>query len=272
MVSHGGDHTPLWSTALFVRQRLGLTVVARIPTLAYTPMALTSDGQRVLQRKPDAFVPPLRALAQAFAQVQLTLPPWFADARPFQWAGWHAAPLFTALVDLAIADLQTGWSASTRRTVRRHVAEYHYDAAHLDPNTAIALLESSYARQGRPLPAPAAALRPLLAKLSLTDACGVSAVRSGASDEVEASVAVLHNHHTAHYWLAGSRPGPAMSVLLHQLWVDAQARGLQSFDFIGANTPSIAEFKRRLGGRLVPYYHVAAHAHPLLRWRHRLSR
>ncbi|MEM1092987.1 MAG: GNAT family N-acetyltransferase [Bacteroidota bacterium] len=262
---------PMWSTALFVRRRLGLTVGVRIPTLAYSPMALTAEGQRLLSRKPDAFVEPLRALSNAFGQVQLTLPPWFADVRPFQWAGWEASPLYTALIDLRVTDLEARWSASTRRTVRRHHAHYQFDAAHHAPDVVTTLLRESYTRQARPLPAPPSALQATLSALAPTDACAMPAVRAKKTGEIEACVALLQHQHTAHYWLAGSRPGPAMSVLLDRVWSDARSRGLHTFDFIGANTPSIAEFKRRLGGRLVPYYHVAAHAHPLLRWRHRLS-
>jgi len=270
IVSDPKSQQPVWSTALFVRQRLGVTVGIRIPTLAYSPMVLTAEGQQLLSRKPDAFVEPLRALSNAFGQVQLTLPPWFADARPFQWAGWAASPLYTALVDLTVADLHARWSASTRRTVRRHQAHYQYDATHRVHGAVTRLLEASYARQARPLPAAATALQAVLSALVTSDACAMPAVRSEETGEIDACVALLQNHHTAHYWLAGSRPGPAMSVLLDRVWSDAQSRGLRTFDFIGANTPSIAEFKRRLGGRLVPYYHVAAHAHPLLRWRHRL--
>ncbi len=70
----------------------------------------------------------------------------------------------------------------------------------------------------------------------------------------DAGIVVLHDGETACYWIAGSKPGPAMTVLLGHVLEELKSSGLRSFDFIGANTPSIAEFKRRFGPALTPYY------------------
>jgi hypothetical protein len=47
-----------------------------------------------------------------------------------------------------------------------------------------------------------------------------------------------------------------MTVLLAEALPRLRADGLAAFDFVGANTPSIAEFKRRLGPALVPYFRI----------------
>ena len=57
----------------------------------------------------------------------------------------------------------------------------------------------------------------------------------------------------ATYWLSGSTPGPAMSVLFPPR--RARARGplaCCNLDLGGANVPGVAQFKRQLGGVLTP--------------------
>ena len=94
-----------------------------------------------------------------------------------------------------------------------------------------------------------------------------TAVADGAP---EGGLAVLHDGRTAHYWIAGSTPGPAMTVLLGHTLPRLRDAGLQTFDFVGANTPSIAEFKRHFGPALTPYFHLEKFTRPELRLLHRL--
>ena len=69
---------------------------------------------------------------------------------------------------------------------------------------------------------------------------------------------VLTHGRTAYYWIAGSVPGPAMTVILGAVLGRLRSEGFESFDFLGANTPSIAEFKRRFGPALVEYPRLVA--------------
>jgi len=59
----------------------------------------------------------------------------------------------------------------------------------------------------------------------------------------------------AWYWVAGSKRGPAMTVLLTRSLEFLREQGITTLDFMGANTDGITEFKRRFGGRLVEYTH-----------------
>ena len=81
----------------------------------------------------------------------------------------------------------------------------------------------------------------------------------------------MHDAQTAHYWIAGSPPGPAMTVLLGHTLPRLRDAGLQRFDFVGANTPSIAEFKRHFGPTLTPYFHLEKITRPELRLLRRLK-
>ncbi|MCH8962729.1 MAG: GNAT family N-acetyltransferase, partial [Bacteroidetes bacterium] len=87
----------------------------------------------------------------------------------------------------------------------------------------------------------------------------------------EGGLAVLHDGRTAHYWIAGSAPGPAMTVLLGHTLPRLRDDGIEQFDFVGANTPSIAEFKRHFGPVLTPYFFLEKITRPELRLLYRLK-
>ena len=56
-----------------------------------------------------------------------------------------------------------------------------------------------------------------------------------------------------------------MTVLVGNLLARLRDQGVHMLDFVGANTPSIAEFKRKFGSRIVPYYRVEHVVRPELR-------
>jgi hypothetical protein len=80
--------------------------------------------------------------------------------------------------------------------------------------------------------------------------------RHRTDDQLAAGMIVLHRGTTAWYWVTASVPGPAMTVLVAAVAADLADRGIRTFDLMGANTPSIAEFKRRLGAERVAYAHI----------------
>ena len=172
------------------------------------------------------------------------------DPRTAQWRGWDVRPLFTYLIDLPsnIDD----WSEGARRTRRSKTSSYiiEEDPCHL--RTIIDLCVKSYGRHERRMPGKPAALE-TLAKAMGPWARAFAAMRN---DTVEGGIVILHDDRTAHYWIAGSIPGPAMTVLIGEVLRILHASGIAKFDFVGANTPSIAEFKRTFGPVLTQYYHL----------------
>ena len=172
------------------------------------------------------------------------------DPRPAQWRGWKVRPLFTYRTPLPVN--MGNWSQGALRTWKTKRKDYQI-LEDLDfVNQVIDLCAKSYNRHGRSLPAHPAALR------SMTEAMGswarvFVAVQKGIP---EAGLIILHDEHTAHYWIAGSLPGPAMTVLIGEVLPRLSQSGIRMFDFVGANTPSIAEFKRTFGPSLTQYYHL----------------
>jgi len=199
----------------------------------------------------------LEAIENHFDIAHLHLPPFVCDVRTCQWRGWTASPLFTYGISLTDnVAIRDAWSQGPRRTFAH--AHESYSAA-CDTHAAIdvvRLLQISFDRQKRVLPMAAERLIGLIEALQAAGLASIYSVSSINSDEPEAAVAVLHYGSRASYWIAGSIPGPAMTVLLGNMLPELQKKGIEEFDFFGANTPTIAEFKRRFGPQLFTYYRI----------------
>ena len=199
----------------------------------------------------------LASLESSYDVLRLHLPPGMDDIRPAVWRGWQSRPLYTYTLDLTSAEAESadGWSASAARNFRRHRSEY--DIVEADAESCTTLCAAGYERNGRRLPLGADRLAPLIERLVDEGCASTYGARSKTSGRIEAAVAVLHDTRTAVYWVAGSVPGPAMTVLIGEVLPTLAGNGFSRFDFMGANTPPIAEFKRRFGSELQQYQRLS---------------
>ena len=197
----------------------------------------------------------LQRIREQFDHILLHHHPSLKDVRLFQWASWETTPLYTYHINLNdITQPEADWSASTRRAFKKHAATYSFQE---DPGAAsdvVNLVRASYARHGRPLPLSKEHLLGLVSHLQQAGMVRIFTITSSTKSTPTAGLALLHDQEVAYYWLAGSVPGHSMTVLLGHLFRTLASEGIQLFDFVGANTPYIAEFKRRFGPTLVPYY------------------
>lgn len=196
-------------------------------------------------------------LAAQFDDIRLHLHPAVQDIRGFKWANWQTAPFYTYLLDLATYDdTRAAWSNGTRRNYKKNKDLFEIRELASDLDNIVALCADGYQRNGRTFPLAQQQLRALAGDLMAQNMVRCFSAVDPATGKVEAGVAVLYDGVRAYYWIAGSNPGPAMTVLIGQMLPALQAAGIQTFDFVGANTPGIAEFKRRFGATLTPYFAV----------------
>lgn len=176
-------------------------------------------------------------------------------ARRATGSGWLSTSLFTYLVDLPNTpdDLTASWSAGTRRLFRKNAEAYRVTEDSLRATTAVEMCAAAYNRSGRPLPVPLGEMGRFAANPGGSVRTRTFLATRHDSSVPEAALVTLHHGKTAYYWIAGSRPGPGMTVLIGRTLVTLRQDGIRTFDFIGANTPSIAEFKRRFGPSLHEY-------------------
>lgn len=228
------------------------------PFTAFTPVLFRSfPEEAAIHARSSAYEALLGALESHLDVARLHLPPSTVDVRPAQWRGWTAAPLYTYRLRLGDEpDPTAAWSRGARRTFRKAREDYRVLEDGSGSEALVGLLAQRYAERGRRLPLPPERLLPFIERMRRAGLVRIFTATATGGEAPEAAVAVLHDGHTAHYWVAGSRPGPAMTVLLGEMLPRLQADGLTTFDFVGANTPSIAEFKRRFRPVLTPYFRL----------------
>lgn len=211
-------------------------------------------------------------LLQEYGYVHLTHAPDITDLRPFAWSGWNVRPRYTYWLDLA--DLDALWERIERRT-RTAIRKAERAGYRLRAVSDLELLEVLYARvyQGRhSAPPVAAAGMRRFAEAVMASGLG-EAWASYTADGRPAAVVVfvhdndfVHDNHMVHAWVAGADQQMASSGASPYLyWQFFQQTDCHRFDFVGANVPGIAKFKRGFGGQLVPYYAAAGFGSAWLR-------
>ena len=207
----------------------------------------------------------LRGLADTYDQVTLQLHTSITDARPFAWAGWTVTPRYTHVADLTVDDPVAAWSKSVRYTIRAEAERFRIEEDRQHAEAGIALMEASYERKEKALGLPRSTLTSLVRQLEQDGLVRVFAATRHGESSPEAVAILAHDGQSAHYWIAGSKPGPAMGVLLADVVPRLKRDGITSLDFTGANIPSVAEFKRKYGTDLRLYFLVRHISHPVLR-------
>lgn len=258
---------------LFYRRRGPFTEALVPPFTAYTSLLLSSLPSEADSTQKSTPLLELLTSTHSLAYSALHVPPALSDSRPFRWAGWQITPFYTYHLALNNqAALLNRWSSSQRRLYRKHATDYAVEERTDAGSTIASLCYASYTRQQRSFPLRESQLHHLI---QLTHAAGLARMftaRHKASGVCEGGLALLVDDQTAYYWIVGSQPGPAMTILLGTVLPLLYHDGLQSFDFLGANTPSIAEFKRRFGPTLVPYYRLERYGSKMYRMLHTIRR
>lgn len=252
-----------WTAAVPVyEKRRGPLLASALPPLCpvHRPLLAAPIAEAASHRRDS----PLDALlARLGAEVdQATLALVDGDLRPYAWAGWRVTPRATYHLTLN-GDVTARFSSDVRRRIRRDAPDYDLVEDPALASEAVRLIHASYQRHDLDLGLDKARMTGLAESFQAAGlARTVVARRDGV---VEAAVVIATDGRTASYWIAGSIPGPAMTVLLGQTLPRLAEEGHMLFDFCGANTPSVAEFKRRFGSELAPAPLARLVSHPLLR-------
>lgn len=196
-------------------------------------------------------------LEKQYDHVFLVHTPAISDTRPFTWHGWDARVRYTYHFDLG--DTDRLWERVERRTrtVIRKAEKLGYSLQATD-DTALfrRQYEAIYAQQPGGAPIAAATAERFVAAV-LAAGIGRAYKIASPTDQVAAIVVFVDGFDTTYAWAAGADPTlnntGATSLLYWQYFTTSTSK---HFDFVGANIPAIAFFKRGFGGDLVPYYLV----------------
>jgi len=159
--------------------------------------------------------------------------------------------LSTYHIDLS-KDWRRAYSKSLARIVRKNADESIVEQDNEQLEQVCRLVGQGYSRNERNMPLGEDQLQVYASRQIELGLARVFVIRDEQKN-LRSGVVILHNDDIAYYWLAGGEKGPWMTVLIDTVLEILSNRGISTFDFLGANNPSIAEFKRRFGGQLIPY-------------------
>ena len=249
------DGSDVAAIATFSRRAGPLRKLVHPSTAYYSPILLRSapDPSSVHQQR-DGLSVLLKTLKQLRHRPRVQLPPTIVDIRPAHGQGLVATPFYTFTARPG-ENRSAKWSSSSRRLFERYHNQYELDDSAETVAPVVEMAQQAYERSGRKSPFQAAPLVSAIHRLRAGGHVATLGLRDS-NVEVKGGVMLLRNRDTACYWISGSEPGPAMTVMVGRLLEWLAAEGVKEFDFMGANTFSIAEFKRRFGTTLRPFFHV----------------
>lgn len=228
------------------------------PIAGKGPAKAESEGQRAAELL-------IAYLRQEYHHCALVHAPAVGDMRPFTWAGWEARVRYTYQMELG--DREGLWERLERRT-RTVIRKAEGSGFRVLPTEDMALFgqqyERLYARQGGKVPVDAG-----VAQRFAEAACRAGLAQGlkveSPEGQVAAVVIFVRGFEGCYAWVAGANPElnhtGATSLLYWKYFEQEQGR----FDFVGANMPAIAFFKRGFGGELVPYFAVEGFRDPLVK-------
>lgn len=252
------DEVAAWCT---LRKRGPLVDLVVPPLTQFTPILARTDGSAEQLRKSIASL--MTAHSGLPYSRLFSIPPSFGTTA-------SVLPLPGSLPPRVQLDIKktfhvpcspleealSSWSSSHRRTFRHEHERFQF---HVDVESAVEIAEltdAAYRRAGSRLAVSPPKLQGFVERL-VTDGLAVAVCVRDHSSDLQAGIILLQSREMAWYWIAGSHRGPAMTVLLGRTLDYLHKQGIKSLDFVGANTPAIAEFKRRFGGAEVAYGHLS---------------
>lgn len=188
-----------------------------------------------------------------FVSASFDLHPALQDVRHMQWAGWNVDIRYTFQTDLktwgpGVVD------SSVRRRARR-AATQGVEICHDVSPQDFALLWCR-TQKSPACPKMTELLLKTLRERQIVQLWGAFLPNG----QLAACTSILFDGQIAYYWLAAfDRHEPhhgASNQLLHMEILRALRQAAETFDWVGANTPSIARYKASFGPKLVDHFRV----------------
>lgn len=197
-----------------------------------------------------------------FQFVSSALPPEFKDVRIFNWRKYATDVFYTYRGNISNPDkIINTFQSDVRRQIKKGL-KYSFelrttlDNQHLE--FVFSLLAKSYHRQKHRLQFNIKQFITLLNNPDLS--ANIQAYSIWLDNNPVAALVIVVDGPTAYYWMAGSDQNyfnTGLNQLL--LWLvinELSKEGIKLFDFVGANTLTIANYKANFNFELIPYYHV----------------
>jgi hypothetical protein len=277
----------LGALPVFYKKRYGINVITQIPLTLYNGSLFFFDNEIKSQKREQYRSEMLESLItqiqKEFGFCNFSNHPSINDVRPFYWNKWEIIPQYTYRI--ALGDEEKMWenfSSSLRRKINHGDNECFIIKEENDPDNLINLHWESYSRKGMNTIIDRALMKKFIKK-TLEKNIGKIFTISDNKGVITSSRAVLCWNNIVYDWIAGtsvkSKESNSTHFLLWKILQIYSRKGCRFFDFMGANTKKILDFKRSFGGELTTYYEVKHYSSKWIKmltnindYRHRLSR
>lgn len=166
---------------------------------------------------------------------------------------WIREEFFTYHIGLENDGWSKKYSKSLSRLIKKGSDEVEIQVDNTKSDLVCDFVATSYERNKRNLPLAKDSMKELAKSMINIGLADVYLAREKSSGEIRAGVVCLRKGKESYYWLAGGSRGIWMTILIDELLANLSSQAFATFDFLGANHSSIAEFKRRFGGEIISY-------------------
>lgn len=193
---------------------------------------------------------------------------YIKDIRVFTWRNYRPIVRYSYVLDLSnIKKVFENFEPQKKTYIRKSEKENIKIVSNDNVRLFHELHELTYQRQGLKCPISYSQTEKLYTTLKALLKCKMYFARD-LHGNVSSTIFIVWNNKSAYYVMGANHPkfrnyGSA-NLTLWTAMQDLAEMGIKSFDLYGANTPSIAMFKRGFGGELKTYYRVEKYNSRLL--------
>ena len=204
----------------------------------------------------------IQFLNKKFHYIKITLSPEYFDIRPFIWNNYKERVLFTYSSELVkVTSIFENFDSDIKRRIKKaQQLPYNIktDETENNINAFYQLQKLSFNKQVHAFKLSKDQFLNFMQILFFEKKGKIYTVYL--ENTPVASCVLIFDKSNAYYWLAGSDPkhlNTGLNQLLFQeMLVDLSKNEIKTFDFLGANTKTIAKYKSTYNFKLAPYYSV----------------
>jgi CelD/BcsL family acetyltransferase involved in cellulose biosynthesis len=257
---------------IFYKKKFGINIITHAPLTIYNGILFDEPSageksQKLTGHELELSEYLLKRLEREFKFINFSTSLNIHDARPYIWRDWKVKPQYTYI--LKLGDHQSildNFSSSLRRKIKHCESESFKISAEGSITKLIELQEESYAKSGIKPVLTAALFEKLITTVKEKKLADVYSISLG--DDIHSMRAVLKWNNNIYDWIAGSaasfRNSNATHFLLWNMLRNFSNNNYLYFDFMGANTKNIIDFKRSFGGELKEYYDITYYSSSFL--------
>jgi hypothetical protein len=195
--------------------------------------------------------------------------PHLEDMRPLIQCGYRLTPRFTYLINLKLPaeEIWQRFDGSVRRQIKKAEREGYELSDDMKSDAAYALLDATFRRHGQDCPVSREMFEAVISGEPLRECRQIMAAhRDG---QLAAYIVALKFNRTLYYELAATHQdflsSGVSSLLIWELVKSHACEAWNTFDFVGANIPSIARFKEGFNPRLQMHFQAEYLGDPLIK-------